>query len=100
MADKSSTKVSAKFLCMACDYCSSYQTNYAKHLLTAKHRMLTQMLSNVHANNTTVSKMRQHQMLTNMNVVVGKNIHRDKVYLDIEKPVYFYKKENSMRKLP
>jgi hypothetical protein len=56
MADKSSTKVSAKFLCVVCDYCSSYQTNYAKHLLTAKHRMLTQMLTNADANDTNVPK--------------------------------------------
>jgi hypothetical protein len=50
MADKSTEKEAAKFLCVVCHYCSSRQSNYMKHLLTAKHRRLTQILTNTDEN--------------------------------------------------
>jgi len=50
MTDKSTGKVAARFLCVVCDYCSSRQSNYAAHLLTAKHRRLTQILTNTDEN--------------------------------------------------
>jgi hypothetical protein len=50
MTDKSTEKGAAKFLCIACHYCSSRQSNYTAHLLTAKHQRLTQILTNTDEN--------------------------------------------------
>ena len=39
LADKS-PKISAKFICESCNYKCSKQSEYNKHILTAKHKIL------------------------------------------------------------
>jgi hypothetical protein len=41
MVTKSSEKVADDYCCEVCDYSTSRSDNYAKHLLTAKHKMAT-----------------------------------------------------------
>jgi len=40
--EKSSKKVAQKIYCYYCDYNTSRQTNYDKHILTSKHQRMTE----------------------------------------------------------
>lgn len=42
MLTESSSKVAGRYVCAACDYSTCKSSNWAKHIATQKHRMLTQ----------------------------------------------------------
>ena len=54
MANKKSQKVAQKFLCETCNYITSKQNDYSKHLLTAKHERLTKMANKKSLENETI----------------------------------------------
>ena len=54
MANKKSQKVAQKFLCEKCNYSTSKQNDYNKHLLTAKHERLTKMANKKSLKNETI----------------------------------------------
>jgi hypothetical protein len=41
MNDKNVSKVSTEYCCIVCNYNTGYKRDYNKHLLTAKHKMMT-----------------------------------------------------------
>ena len=47
MANQKSQKVAHKFLCEKCNYYTSKQNDYNKHILTAKHKRLTFMANKI-----------------------------------------------------
>ena len=54
MANQKSQKVAQKFLCEKCNYSTSKQNDYNKHLLTAKHERLTKMANKKSLKNETI----------------------------------------------
>jgi hypothetical protein len=72
MNDKNVSKVSTEYYCIDCNYNTLYKCNYNKHLLTAKHKMMTN-------DDKKVSKVFKCECEKNTNI--------DKDYLIIKKNV-------------
>ena len=64
MTDKNSSNSSEIFCCNICDYYSSKQSQYTRHLLTHKHKILT---------NTDIVGSAKEVFLTNIYKIFIKN---------------------------
>ena len=88
MLTEKEQKVAAKFCCKNCDYVTSRKSNWAKHLSTAKHKMLTnankkeQKVAQFFTCTSCRRKYRHRSSLCrHSKVCKGKNT---KVYLDVQ----------------